>query len=100
AARLKVEQLAEASGGTVIFPKTPGDVAPLYQQIHAELGSSYVVSYSPAKPGGDDRYRHIEVRVQAPAGPCILLNGKCTIDVEAKSEALQVTQSQYGYYAR
>jgi VWFA-related protein len=100
AARLKIEQLAEASGGTVIFPKSVGDVAPLYKKIQAELGSSYVVSYNPAKPGGDDRYRRIEVRVQSPSGPCILVNGNCTVDVSAKTEALQVTQSQLGYYAR
>jgi Ca-activated chloride channel homolog len=99
-ARLMIEKLAEASGGTVIFPKSAGDVAPLYKQIQAELGSSYVISYKPSKPEGDNRYRRIEVRVQSPSGPCVLVNGTCTVDVNARADVLQVTQVQLGYYAR
>lgn len=102
AARLRIEELAGASGGTVIYPKKAQEVAPFYRQIQGELGSAYVVSYTPAKPGGDGRYRHIEVRVrnQTIAGPCILVNEKCSIDVTARPEPLQVTQTQLGYYAR
>jgi|GEM_PF-1067568 len=101
AARLRIEKLAEASGGSVIFPKKPDEVAPLYKQIKSELGTAYIVSYSPTKPGGDEHYRHIEVRVQPPSvPPCIIVNGKCSIDVSAQAQTFQVTQSQLGYYAR
>jgi VWFA-related protein len=100
AARYRIEELAAASGGSVIYPKKVDDVAPFYRQIQNEMGSAYVVSYKPSKPGGDGHFRHIEVHVQPPAGPCIIVDGKCTIDVRARDESLQVTQSQLGYYAR
>jgi hypothetical protein len=100
AARSRIEELAAASGGSVIFPKKVDDVAPFYKQIQNELGSAYVVSYKPIKPGGDGHFRHIEVRVQPPAGPCVIVDGKCTIDVSSREESFQVTQSQIGYYAR
>jgi len=100
AARSRLEDLAAASGGSVIFPKKADEVAPFYRQIQSELGSAYVVSYKPTKPGGDGHFRHIEVRVQPPAGPCIIVDGKCTIDVTVRDESLQVKQSQIGYYAR
>jgi VWFA-related protein len=100
AARSRIEELAAASGGSVIFPKKVDDVAPFYQQIQNELGSAYVVSYKTTKPGGDGHFRHIEVRVQPPAGPCIIVDGKCTIDVSSRDESFQVTQSQIGYYAK
>jgi VWFA-related protein len=100
ASRSRIEELAAASGGSVIFPKKVDDVAPFYKQIQNELGSAYVVSYKPTKPGGDGHFRHIEVRVQPPAGPCVIIDGKCTIDVTARDESFQVTQSQIGYYAR
>jgi hypothetical protein len=100
AARSRIEELAAASGGSVIFPKKVDDVAPFYKQIQNELGSAYVVSYKTTKPGGDGHFRHIEVRVQPPAGPCIIVDGKCTIDVSSRDESFQVTQSQIGYYAK
>lgn len=102
AARLRVEELAAASGGTVVYPKKVQDVAPFYKQIQGELGSAYVVSYTPTQPGGDGHYRHIEVRVrnQTPLGPCVMIDEKCSIDVAVRTEPLQITQVQLGYYAK
>jgi len=100
ATRIRMEQLAAASGGSVIFPRKADEVAPFYRQIQNELGSGYIISYSPTKPGGDSHYRHIEVRVQQPSTPCVIEDGKCTIDVRARIDPLQVKQAQLGYYAR
>jgi len=100
AARVRMEKLASASGGSVIFPKKANEVAPFYRQIQTELGSGYIVSYSPARPGGDSHYRHIEIRIQQPSTPCIIEDGKCSIDVRARIDPLQVKQAQLGYYAR
>jgi hypothetical protein len=95
-----MEKLAASSGGSVIFPRKADEVVPFYRQIQNELGSGYIVSYSPTQPGGDSHYRHIEVRVQQPSTPCVIEDGKCTIDVRARIDPLQVTQAQLGYYAR
>jgi hypothetical protein len=100
ATRTRMEKLAAASGGSVIFPRKADEVGPFYRQIQNELGSGYIISYSPTKPGGDSHYRHIEVRVQQPSTPCVIEDGKCTIDVRARIDPLQVIQAQLGYYAR
>jgi VWFA-related protein len=61
-ARLRLELIAEASGGRVSYPKYPGDVVPLFEQIGRDLGTSYGLAYSPSSEGSG--YRKIEVRVR------------------------------------
>jgi VWFA-related protein len=60
--RLRVEQLAAASGGRATFPRTIEDLLPLYTQIHRELGSGYQITYTPQRPP-DGKTRRIEIRV-------------------------------------
>jgi len=100
--RSQMEQLAAASGGTVVYPKKIQDVQPMYTQIQDDLGSSYIVSYTPAKPAGDNKYRRIEVRlVNRPSQQaCVITDATCTVNVRARAENLQLSQSQQGYYAR
>ena len=76
--RLRMEILAETSGGRVLFPRTIDDVIPLYEQIGRELGSAYSLGYVPptAEPG----------------------EGLRRIVVKVGSEAYQVRQSRAGYY--
>lgn len=61
--RARLEQLADESGGQIVFPKTAKDVAPLFLQIARELGTSYSLAYTPphARDGG---YHSIVVRVR------------------------------------
>jgi hypothetical protein len=62
--RSRMEQLAEISGGRVVFPNKPPDVIPLYEQIGRELGTSYGLGYSPVIKARDGKVRKIEVRVR------------------------------------
>jgi Ca-activated chloride channel family protein len=62
--RSRMEQLARESGGRVTFPKTPGDVVPLYEQIAQELGTSYGLGYTPSNAAKDGKTHRIEVRVR------------------------------------
>jgi len=78
--RSRMELLAEVSGGKVVFPREPGDVVPLFEQIGRELGTSYGLGYPPPSSGKDGTYRKIEVRV--------------------RDKTLQVQQSRVGYEAR
>jgi VWFA-related protein len=64
--RSRLEQLAEASGGRIYFPKDLDEAAPLYEQIGRELGTSYSIGYSPAAGAGVGIHS-IEVRVADPA---------------------------------
>jgi Ca-activated chloride channel family protein len=78
--RARMELLAEVSGGKIVYPKQPGDVVPLFEQIGRELGTSYGLGYPPPGSGGNGTYRKIEVRV--------------------RDKTLQVHQSRVGYEAR
>jgi len=60
--RARVEQLASASGGRVVYPEEPEDVIKLYEQMARELGSSYSLGYAPTKKDGLPH--KIEVRLR------------------------------------
>lgn len=62
--RSGMEQLAEASGGRILFPKMIEDVVPLYEQIGKELGMSYTLEYLPGNKTEDGSTRRIEVKVR------------------------------------
>jgi VWFA-related protein len=78
--RMRMEELAEVSGGRVLYPERLEDIVPLYQQIGSELGTSYTLGYVPSNAATDGSFRRIEVR--------------------ARDAGLRLTQSRVGYYAR
>jgi VWFA-related protein len=78
--RARMEQLADISGGRVLYPQQLEDIVPLYQQIGQELGTSYSLGYVASNAATDGAFRKIEVRVQLPG--------------------LRLTQSRSGYYAK
>jgi Ca-activated chloride channel family protein len=74
--RQRIEILADATGGRVVYPRTLQDVVGFYDQISRELGFSYSLGYSP-KTADDGKFHKIEVRV--------------------RGEGLKLTQSRDGY---
>jgi len=79
--RIRMEEIAEASAGRVLFPESIDDIVPLYEHIGRELGTSYSLGYvSSNEEGEGGNYRHIEVRT--------------------RRAELQLTQSRVGYYTR
>ena len=78
--RIRMEQLAEVSGGRILYPERLEDIVGLYQEIGAELGISYTLGYVSSSPAQDGSFRKIEVR--------------------SREEGLRLTQSRNGYYAR
>jgi VWFA-related protein len=76
AVRLRMEHLADATGGRILFPQTLADVAPLYDTIGRDLGYSYSLGYTSKSPS-DGKARRIEVR--------------------ARRSGLKVTQSRESY---
>ena len=61
--RARLEQMADESGGRIVFPKATKDVVPLFLQIARELGTSYSLAYTPPHER-DGMYHNIEVRVR------------------------------------
>jgi VWFA-related protein len=78
--RVRMEQIAEVSGGKVLFPESIEEIIPLYRQIGHELGTSYSLGYVSSNPAPNGTFRRIEIRPH-----------------ESK---LRLTQSRTGYYAR
>ena len=78
--RSRMELLAEVSGGKMVYPKQPGDVVPLFEQIGRELGTSYGLGYPLPTSQKEGTYRKIEVRV--------------------RDASLKVHQSRIGYEGR
>jgi hypothetical protein len=75
-----MEQLAEVTGGRILYPRTLQDVAPLYEAIGRELGLSYSLGYAPRNRTADGKAHRIEVRV--------------------RRAGVKVTQSRENYTAR
>jgi Ca-activated chloride channel family protein len=61
--RARLEQLADESGGQIVFPKNTQDVVPLFLQIARELGTSYSLAYAPPH-ARDGKFHRVEVRVR------------------------------------
>jgi VWFA-related protein len=80
ASRSHMEELAEITGGRLLFPRTLNEVLPLYGQIGRELGTSYSFGYISSQPELDGEFRRIEVKT--------------------RDSALRLTQSRSGYTAR
>jgi VWFA-related protein len=74
--RLRMEKLAEATGGRVIYPRSLNDVVGLFNQIAIELGYSYSMSFAPRSAGD---------------------NGTHSIQVRVKDKSLKVTSSRESY---
>lgn len=62
--RSRLEQLAEASGGGVVFPLKPEDLIPMYEKIGRELGTAYSLGYAPPSLNPDGKRHRIEVRLR------------------------------------
>lgn len=64
--RMRLEQIANATGGQAFFPGSRDQLDAMYEKILAELAGRYTLGYisnSPAKPG----FRKVEIKVTNPA---------------------------------
>jgi len=59
-----LRKLAEQTGGRVLFPSHPKDMAKAFVKIGEELRSRYAVSYKPADFMPDGRYRKIKIEAR------------------------------------
>ena len=59
-----LRQLAEQTGGRVLFPLGPRDVAKAFVKIEEELRGRYAISYKPADFTPDGRYRKIKIQAR------------------------------------
>ena len=82
--RMKLEQLAEITGGRVFFPNDAKALDGIYEEIAEELETRYALGYTSTNTQADGTWRQVEVKVK-PMRPELR-------DVE--------TRGRQGYYAR
>lgn len=63
--RMRLEQLANASGGKAYFPTSKEQLNEMYEKILAELNARYTLGYISGAPGAG--YRKVEIKVTNPA---------------------------------
>lgn len=64
--RLRLQRLAEETGGTAVFPFSMKDVDAAYDRIAAEIRAQYVLGYVSTNTAADGRWREVEVGVRRP----------------------------------
>jgi VWFA-related protein len=62
--RARMEQLAEASGGGIVFPQSADDIVPFFGDIAHSLGTQYGLSYQQPQSSRDGKPHHIEIRLR------------------------------------
>jgi Ca-activated chloride channel family protein len=64
--RMKVQGLAEMSGGLAFFPTVAEDLDPTYAKIAAEIRGQYTVGFLSTNAKTDGSWRKVEIRVKRP----------------------------------
>jgi len=62
--RLRMERLAEATGGSVVYPRSLNEVVTFFERLSKELGFAYSLGYQPKAALDDGKFHKIEVRTK------------------------------------
>jgi VWFA-related protein len=68
-AQRALKALAEASGGSVYYPKELAEVEPLALRVAQEIRNQYIIAYTPVIQDLDGSFRQIKVTVNGPGKP-------------------------------
>jgi VWFA-related protein len=68
-AQRALKALAEASGGSVYYPKELAEVEPLALRVAQEIRNQYIIAYTPVIQDLDGSFRQIKVTVNGPGRP-------------------------------
>ncbi|HYR47015.1 MAG TPA: VWA domain-containing protein, partial [Thermoanaerobaculia bacterium] len=62
--KYKLNKLAQATGGQTFYVDSAKNLDAIYRQINEELRSQYLLTYYSTNPGGKDKWRKVEVKVE------------------------------------
>jgi Ca-activated chloride channel family protein len=65
-ARMKLQTMAETTGGTAVFPASVNELDGFYARILEEIRGQYQLGYASTNPIADGRWRSVAVRVTRP----------------------------------
>ncbi|MFY9853301.1 MAG: VWA domain-containing protein, partial [Terracidiphilus sp.] len=60
-----LRRLAKETGGEAFFPESPRETTSICEEIARDIRNQYTLTYIPANPSQDGKYRAIEVRARA-----------------------------------
>ena len=63
-----LSELAEQTGGRALAATSDSELPAIAQRIGVELRNQYVLAYTPTNHARDGKYRHLEVKLDQPAG--------------------------------
>ncbi len=64
--RMRLTQLAEATGGLAFFPSNKKDIDAAYGQVQADVNSRYLLGYISSNQVSDGQWRKLDVRLNRP----------------------------------
>jgi Ca-activated chloride channel family protein len=62
--RMRLQQIAEATGGRAFFPVSVKDLDHMYEQVLAEVRAQYTIGYAPTSTTTDGAWRKVEVKAK------------------------------------
>jgi len=73
AARAKhaLNDLTEATGGSVFYPKEVSEVDRIAHQVAHDIRNQYTIAYSPSNSNMDGTFRQIRITAKAPGSPVV-----------------------------
>jgi VWFA-related protein len=64
--RVRLEHLAAASGGRILFPRRFQDVVPMFKHLSHDIGTTYSIGYTSSVPRNAAGFRQITVTARDP----------------------------------
>ena len=64
--RMRLTQIAEATGGLAFFPATKKDIDLAYEQVQADVNSRYLIGFISSNQANDGTWRKLDVRLNRP----------------------------------
>lgn len=64
--RIKLERLAEETGGRSFFISGSRELKGVYEKVEAELRSQYLLAYQSSNAGREEKFRAVEVKMAKP----------------------------------
>ena len=64
--RMRLSQIAEATGGLAFFPGTQKEIDSAYDEVLGDINARYLLGYVSSNQANDGRWRKLEVRLTRP----------------------------------
>ena len=64
--RMKLQQIADVTGGVALFPSTMKELDAKYEDVVKELAARYTLGYASSDPSTDGAWRDVQIKLRRP----------------------------------